>query len=163
MQNQPTTQFTLDESFSIRIEFRNEQHQVVDVIELPKRKYEGWETLETVVFPDMKNYLRQNHWAGFALYAQHEPVYKHTTMDDLNYQRKDQRLVLQCENHNCQYRAVLCPVVQTEECVVCLEPITRTTSHGGMCMHFCTCKSCGKMLDKCPLCRKRYNTNPMNQ
>ena len=124
-----------------------------------KEKYAGHLTLGEVVFPRMGQRLRELNWPGFALYAEHEPVYRHTTLDDLNYQRKNQKITLQCEDHNCQYRAVLTPVIESEECVVCFEPLNNSNRTGGLCMHRCACKNCFKLLDKCPICRKTIDHN----
>ena len=72
-------------------------------------------------------YLKRMNWPGFALYAEHEPVYRTTLLSDLNYQRLNkQQLVFQCENHDCKYRSL----IQTKECVVCLESFTSPQGSG---------------------------------
>jgi hypothetical protein len=146
-------------NWKISIVFHNSSHTVVSVVDLLPTSYSGTEKIEDVVYPAMLERVRQLNWKGFGLWAQHEPIYKQTILDEINYQRKsDGAITLDCEDHACNYRAVLTPVVKSEECVICADPL-KDKLPVLMCFHQCVCASCFEKIDKCPVCRKPRKSN----
>jgi hypothetical protein len=139
---------------AIEIQCRNKSHATVRLLTLPPQLFRGTRTVRSLVDDVMLPALHELKWAGFGLWAQHEPVKDYTNLDDLRYQRlPGGRLVLQCEDHDCQYRSITTPVVTSAECVVCLAAPAKTTVTS--CMHICCCAPCARKLTACPICRKR--------
>lgn len=149
---------------NIVILFKNSQHVVTDTLELEKQ-ISGNENIHELIDDKMLPKLYEMKWPGYGLWAQHEPVTKETIWDDLAYQcKKSNKLVLDCENHNCTYRAIITPVVQVDECVVCLVKRDPKKSWISLaCMHACCCEECWEKLDRCPICRKRKMKNPLGK
>ena len=123
-------------------------------------RFTGTETLEQIIYPIMIKKLNDLDWNGFGLWAQHEPVFKQTILDEINYQRSaDGLITLDCEDHNCLFRAITVPLVKNDDCLICCITLDNINRSYPTCFHSSTCKHCFKLLDKCPLCRKPFNSN----
>ena len=136
----------------------NSRHQVVHTINLEPQSLSGYETIGDIVIPTLHKELSILKWPGYGLFAQHEPIYKHTLLNDINYQRNaDGALTLDCEDHNCQWRAVITPVIKAETCVICEIDLEDSNRVYPTCFHSSFCKTCYPQLKKCPLCSKTFN------
>lgn len=136
----------------------NANHEVVNRIVLPDQQFTGNETIGNVIFPTLLEELSKMNWAGFGLFAQHEPIHNTTELNDINYQRTiDGTVILDCEDHNCQWRAIQVPMIQDAECAICLSEITNDKRIYPKCFHSCVCKNCYPIVERCPKCRKRWH------
>eukprot|EP01022_Parablepharisma_sp_SALTPOND_P016932 TRINITY_DN2598_c0_g1_i1.p2 TRINITY_DN2598_c0_g1~~TRINITY_DN2598_c0_g1_i1.p2 ORF type:complete len:158 (+),score=8.79 TRINITY_DN2598_c0_g1_i1:433-906(+) len=142
-------------AWNIKIDFRNSSHATVSTITLPQMTLNGTENIRATVDPFMMPKLHEMNWKGFGLWAQHEPIKEDTIFDELNYQRDiNGNILFQCEDHNCQWRAILTKPVYYDNCVACLKPLEKYKGAGMLCMHFCCCKECFEKVTACPICRK---------
>jgi len=145
---------TAGETWAITILFNNSSHQEVSRLVMDPQTISGAKGVRDHVDEQMMARLGEMQWKGFGLWCGHEAVTKETIFDDVNYQRKaDGTISFDCEDHNCQYRAIKVPVNRTEECVVCLNKNDGRSTM--LCMHMCCCSACFAKIDRCPICRKR--------
>lgn len=142
--------------WKIQINFNNSKHELVSKLELDEKYYIGTETIEEVVYPKMLERLQELNWKGFGLWAQHEAIFKYTTLNDINYQRKNGIVVLDCEDHNCKFRSITTPMVLEKECVICFVSLDDKNRIIPQCFHSCLCKECFKKCKECLLCKKTF-------
>lgn len=139
----------------ITVHFHDKEHRLVSEMTFPETEYEGTETLRDVVYPELLGRIRELRWRGYGLWAGHEPLYEHTTLDEVNYQRSgDGRIQLDCEDHNCKSRSIRVPLIRHEECLICCDGLTDANRTYPLCFHSCVCVTCYGTLERCPLCRK---------
>lgn len=150
--------------WKIIISCHDKSHCEVKKIELPHTEFTGDETIGEVVFPTLREELLKMKWPGYGLFAQHEPIHNTTPLNDINYQRKvDGTIILDCEDHDCRYRAITTPLIKEKECIICSEDLTNENRVTPMCFHSAYCKGCFATLTKCAICRKTFaNNNILN-
>lgn len=147
--------------WKIVISCHNSKHEEVRRIVLPEQQLTGNETIGEVVLPTLREELLKMDWNGYGLFAQHEPIYNSTELNDINYQRTiDGTVVLDCEDHNCQWRAIRVPMIQDAECMICLGEIPNDSRVYPKCFHSCVCKTCYSTIERCPKCQKRWKFQP---
>jgi hypothetical protein len=148
----------MSSKWKIEVHFHNREHETVAVLKLPESEYCGTETIEQVVYPAMTKKIVELNWEGFGLWAGHEPIFKQTILDEVNYQRVSGSIVLDCEDHDCKWRAVMVPVIKENECILCYTVLSDANRSYPACFHSCTCTKCIRGLNKCPICRKPFRS-----
>lgn len=137
--------------WKIRIELRNEDHASVKVIE-HEGEYSYSDVIRDKLDPLFLPVLKELAWPGFGLWCWHIAVTKSTTFAEINFLRdSEKKVTLQCENHNCQWRAMKIANTKYDVCVVCLEQAPGKSMP--MCGHNCVCDVCWPKLSACPVCR----------
>ena len=148
--------------WKIKINFHNKTHDIMAIVDMDGYYY-GTETIEQIVYPSLMKKLAELKWGGFGLWAQHEPIYKQTILDEISYQRSaDGSIRLDCEDHNCRWRSITVPLIRNPECVICCVVLDDKNASYPTCFHSSTCKDCYKTLDKCPICRKPFKSTHTN-
>ena len=154
MPNEGTMAQKKDEDTSmwrIEIQLRNSNHEVLQTIH-----HEGEYDYSDIVRDKLDQYfipeLNKLKWCGFGLWSYHVAIEKTTIFAELNFLRESKgEIVLQCEDHNCQWRAMKISGAKYDECVVCLDD--KPCNKFPACGHASMCGKCYDACTQCPICR----------
>lgn len=156
--SQPTRKdFERPKTYEFTLLFKDGHHTVLHVLTFFKRVNPTDPIYSAIEEPMMKQLQAMDpQWPGYGLWLQHEPVTRKYIFADVAYLVRGNQLVFDVENHSCQYRSIQTPVIQYDECAVCLETRDPKVNWSSLaCMHLAVCPKCMPSIHACVICGRR--------
>lgn len=150
---------------AFHVEMRDSAHTVVHTLQYETRRWPLNMLVHVYVDERLQPAARERDWPGLGLWASHEAIDRSTQLCEILYlmDPPSRRLVLQAENHACQYRAIPPHIVKAPKparCLDCDAEMPQVDAPGKpvaprlMCFHSGLCNMCAATSTRCPICFK---------